>query len=280
MSGRKGEIVTYHLLDPADGRALLQAVDRLPAQALGRDTDPLTPSLRSVLDRFLSVPLRGILRSLGPVDGPAAVVVDGLTVDDGPGRTGATEAADGGGRPGLAPALVTWLVEAAGLFVVDHAGGRRTTADHRLLLTHSRPPTEAPPVRLAPLDGAIDRIDHHAWELLITPRYRAAGAPVDDTSTVAPLIGGRAPATALTAAPDTVIGIEPAAEAARLQLLDALSAVEIEIPERPGRLVLVDERRGPILDPDRAHPTAAEPVPWRDEVALVADPRAETIREQ
>lgn len=277
MTPSKNPPVVYHVLDPADGRAMLHAVDRLPAQALQAGSEPLTPSLRSVLDRFLSVPLRHLLRSLGPVDGPAAVVVDGLNID-GSATGGAHDAGRLGQRPGLAPAMMVWLAEAAGLFPVERADERGIRPNHQMLWIPVEPPADAAPIGFAAVNQALCRLDPGGRRLVNDRRFRSADTTDDGTGqSVSSLVTGLAPTAGLAVEPDLVVGIDAEAEAFRHQFLDALSSVEVEVGPWHGRLILADGRRGHLRRPVLPHPTA-RPEPWSEQVALTPDPRADTSR--
>lgn len=270
MTGWTGASVAHHTLDPADGRALGQAIDRLPAQAIVTGPDPLTPSVRAVLDRFLSVPLRGVLRSIGPVDGPAAVVIDGLAI----GPLGST-------RPDATPALLAWVVEAAGLFPAESVRrcpgtvvtGPGSGADHRLEWALRSPPRPTPPVRFAVTAEAIARLDRADVDTLGRRRFEPVGQgrPARPTEP-RPLIRGSGHRAGLLDDPERSRGTDDGAEAVRRRFLGALTEVEIEIEYRAGRLLLADERRG------RVAPPQPQPVPgegWLHRVDLTADPRAE-----
>lgn len=285
MSDPKTRAMVSHTLDPSDGRALLQAIDRLPVQAIPAGDDPLTPSLRSVLDRFLSVPLRQLLRSLGPIDGPAAVLLDGLTVDgvrldgltvDGVAAVGPFGREHDRSRPGLVPAMVAWLAEAAGLFPVEPSDGPEPWSDYRMLWSPAVPPADAVPLLLSPVNHAIDRLDPSARRLVNDRRFRPAIEPAPGTRpTASVLVAGLAPTAGLVADPDDMVGVDDEAEAARHRLLDALDAVGVDIEPRPGRLVLADGRRGHLrLHAAAAVGAASASGGWRERVALTADPRA------
>lgn len=267
--------VTSHTIDPADAQALLHAVDRLPAQALQSGSEPLAPSVRSVLDRFLSVTLRRLLRSLGPVDGPAAVVVDGLTTD-GPAIGGVDEVGGLTPRPGLAPAMMAWLVEAAGLFPVVRADHRGARANYQMLWTPTVPPADAAPIRFAEVNRALGQLDPYTRRLVNDRRFRwtVAGGASTGAATSS-LVIGQVPIAGLSVDPAEVVGSDGEAEAARLRLIDALAAVKVEIEPLHGRLMHVDRRRGHLQCPDTIK-LAGQPEPWSQRVALTADPRADT----
>ncbi|MEM9563131.1 MAG: sigma-70 family RNA polymerase sigma factor [Actinomycetota bacterium] len=149
---RPGPAVTFHALDPAEGRALTAALDRLPVQASTTAPGPRSPSIRAVLDRFLSAPLREPLRALAAADGPAAVVIDGLPTANG----------DGGAvRQDPTEAVLAWLIEAAGLFAIDRSRSRdsrpseTSTADHVALFAGVGPAkVSVPAVPLASVAAA------------------------------------------------------------------------------------------------------------------------------
>lgn len=257
-------------LDPVESRALAKAIERLPAQAVGNRCQPLTPSLRAVLDRFLSAPLRAPLRSLGSAGGPVAVAIDGLAI-------GTADAIPTSG-PDPTEAVAMWLLEAAGLFPAPgqppaptptRSGpplGQQLWSDHVLLLVRAQPSTEATTIRCAPLDDALAALDPASVDILARSDYRPAGEaePGRSPGQPHPVLAPIGSAMALGLDPRLVVGVEPEAERARDQLLAALDAAVTTIGLAVGTGVLANRRRC-LIDTEHAGS-------WLRRMDLVIDP--------
>ncbi len=174
MSPAPGEptpgLVSKHDLDPVEHQALHQALTRLPAGAFVAGPELLTPSIRAVLDRFLSAQLRTPLRTLGLPDGPAAIVVGHLGVDVATHERGSID---------HNPAIVSWLIEAAGLFRAPSdlmqtrlrsACGYDAQPDHLLLFVRSLPPTSARTLGIASVAETIKALGLTQADLFRQPQ--------------------------------------------------------------------------------------------------------------
>jgi len=273
VTSPRGDAVAGLGLDPIEARALATAIERLPARAAGGCGQPLTPSLRAVLDRFLSTPLRVPLRSLGSAGGPVAVTIDGLPVGADPRST------DSGPDP--TDAVAAWLTEAAGLFpapdrrAADVARQLEPDAvmgwsDHLLVLATEEPVSGQATIRCAPLDDALAELDQETIGLLTQHRYRPTGARPNDPPRPGPVLASIGSIVALTLDPRAVVGLDHRGEAARQALLATLGRVAVDIGIRSGTGVLADRRRC-LLDPD-LDPGLDRP--WLLWVDLVVDPLA------
>lgn len=248
--------------------------------------DPLTPPLRRLLHQHLADPLAAELRSLRHPLGPPAVVIDGLPLADACGPT-PTVGQPTDDRLPAAKAMVTWLAETMGVFLLGYptiAGGRvfhdvnpvKNTkrplsskgADLELPLhcdsasNEDRPnylvlwalrssPNERVATRYAEITAALQLLDEATVAILREPRFQLLVATIvdpgpgdPDRSEPVALVSGPAHAPELRLHATRTEALDPEAALALEALVSALNRVGVDIELTPGRMLIINNRRG------------------------------------